>query len=150
VLVLSRQRDETIRIGDDIEVTVVDIRGDKVRLGINAPKPISVHRKEVYDANRRRSPQGVQTAPHGASAVLAETPVALLPLRDKYGRYGFADRSMIWPSVDSPRKWRAHWADRTPLSSDNDETSYVDTPEDAARALAAGGEGPGAGKAVSR
>ena len=45
MLVLSRQRDETIMIGDDIEVTVVDIRGDKVRLGINAPKEISVHRK---------------------------------------------------------------------------------------------------------
>ncbi len=53
MLVLSRQRDETIMIGDDIEVTVVDIRGDKVRLGINAPKEISVHRKEVYDAIRR-------------------------------------------------------------------------------------------------
>ena len=38
MLVLSRQRDETIMIGDDIEVTVVDIRGDKVRLGINAPE----------------------------------------------------------------------------------------------------------------
>lgn len=38
MLVLSRQRDETIMIGDDIEVTVVDIRGDKVRLGINAPR----------------------------------------------------------------------------------------------------------------
>ena len=53
MLVLSRQRDETIMIGDNIEVTVVDIRGDKVRLGINAPKEISVHRKEVYEAIRR-------------------------------------------------------------------------------------------------
>src|SRR3954462_11040879 len=49
MLVLSRQRDETLMTGDDIEVTVVDIRADKVRLGINAPKEISVHRKEVYD-----------------------------------------------------------------------------------------------------
>lgn len=50
MLVLSRQRDETIMIGDDIEVTVVDIRGDKVRLGVNAPKDVRVHRREVYDA----------------------------------------------------------------------------------------------------
>ena len=48
MLVLSRQKDETIIIGDDIEITVVDIRGDKVRLGVSAPKSISVHRKEVY------------------------------------------------------------------------------------------------------
>lgn len=41
-------------IGDNIEVTIVDIRGDKVRLGINAPKDVSVHRKEVYDAIRRQ------------------------------------------------------------------------------------------------
>lgn len=52
MLVLSRQRDETIMIGDDIEITVVDIRGDKVRLGICAPTRIAVHRKEVYDAIR--------------------------------------------------------------------------------------------------
>ena len=50
MLVLSRQRDETIMIGDDIEITVVDIRGDKVRLGINAPTSIAVHRKEIYEA----------------------------------------------------------------------------------------------------
>jgi carbon storage regulator len=55
VLVLSRQRDETIMIGDDIELTVVDIRGDKVRLGINAPTHVAVHRKEVYDAIRREN-----------------------------------------------------------------------------------------------
>ncbi|MDH3583492.1 MAG: carbon storage regulator CsrA [Phycisphaerae bacterium] len=55
MLVLSRQRDETIMIGDDIEITVVDIRGDKVRLGINAPTTVPVHRKEVYDAIKREN-----------------------------------------------------------------------------------------------
>lgn len=50
MLVLSRQRDETIMIGDDIEITVVDIRGDKVRLGITAPTRVAVHRKEVYES----------------------------------------------------------------------------------------------------
>ena len=55
MLVLSRQRDETIMIGDEIEITVVDIRGDKVRLGINAPNRISVHRKEVYEAIREEN-----------------------------------------------------------------------------------------------
>ena len=57
VLVLSRQRDETIMIGDDIELTVVDIRGDKVRLGIKAPPNIVVHRKEIYDAIKRENEQ---------------------------------------------------------------------------------------------
>lgn len=55
MLVLSRHRDETIIIGDDIELTVVDIRGDKVRLGIKAPSHIAVHRKEVYDAIKREN-----------------------------------------------------------------------------------------------
>jgi len=55
MLVLSRQRDQSIMIGDDIEITIVDVRGDKVRVGINAPKHISVHRKEVYEAIRRES-----------------------------------------------------------------------------------------------
>jgi carbon storage regulator len=55
MLVLSRQRDETIMIGDSIELTVVDIRGDKVRIGIEAPPHVPVHRKEVYDAIRREN-----------------------------------------------------------------------------------------------
>jgi len=55
MLVLSRQRDETIMIGDDIEITIVDIRGDKVRLGINAPRQVQVHRKEVYEAIKREN-----------------------------------------------------------------------------------------------
>src|SRR3989442_4975912 len=69
MLVLSRQRDETIMIGDDIEVTVVDIRGDKVRLGINAPKSISVHRKEVYDAIRRENREAAQVKPEDLSGL---------------------------------------------------------------------------------
>ena len=57
MLVLSRQKDESIIIGDDIEITIVDVRGDKVRLGINAPRSISVHRKEVYEAIQREKAQ---------------------------------------------------------------------------------------------
>ena len=53
MLVLSRQKDESIMIGDNVEITIVDVRGDKVRLGINAPKSITVHRREVYDAIQR-------------------------------------------------------------------------------------------------
>jgi len=55
MLVLSRQRDESIVIGDDVVVTVVDVRGDKVRLGIQAPSEIPVHRREVYDAIQREN-----------------------------------------------------------------------------------------------
>jgi carbon storage regulator len=73
MLVLSRQRDETIMIGDNIEVTVVDIRGDKVRLGINAPKEISVHRKEVYDAIRRENRAAAQVKPEDVAG-LPKTP----------------------------------------------------------------------------
>jgi len=50
MLVLSRQKDESIMIGDNVEITIVDVRGDKVRLGINAPREVPVHRKEVYEA----------------------------------------------------------------------------------------------------
>ena len=60
MLVLSRQRDETIMIGDSVEITVVDIRGDKVRLGINAPRQIQVHRKEVYSAIKRENTDSTQ------------------------------------------------------------------------------------------
>ena len=62
MLVLSRQRDETIMIGDDVEITVVDIRGDKVRLGITAPPRIAVHRKEVYEAIKAENEQAARAA----------------------------------------------------------------------------------------
>ncbi len=63
MLVLSRQRDETIMIGDDVQITVVDIRGDKVRLGITAPRSIPVHRKEVYDAIQRENRSATALGP---------------------------------------------------------------------------------------
>ena len=65
MLVLSRQRDQTIIIGDNIEITVVDIRGEKVRLGISAPAHIPVHRKEVYDSIKQEGARnkGVTPAP---------------------------------------------------------------------------------------
>jgi len=58
MLVLSRQRDQSIMIGDEIEIVIVDVRGDKVRIGINAPRHISVHRKEIYEVIRRESESG--------------------------------------------------------------------------------------------
>src|SRR3954454_6128626 len=69
MLVLSRQKDETIIIGDDIEITVVDIRGDKVRLGVSAPKSISVHRKEVYEAIRNENRKAAQVKPEDLSGL---------------------------------------------------------------------------------
>lgn len=48
MLILSRKRDETVYVGDDIQVTVIDIRGDKVRLGFEAPEHVVIHRKEVW------------------------------------------------------------------------------------------------------
>lgn len=53
MLVLSRKKDEKIVIGDNITLMVIEIRGDKVRLGIDAPKDVSVHREEVYNAIKR-------------------------------------------------------------------------------------------------
>jgi len=53
MLVLSRYKDESIMVGENVEVIIVDVRGNKVRLGITAPKDISVHRKEVYKTLQR-------------------------------------------------------------------------------------------------
>lgn len=53
LLVLSRKKNESIVIADDITIVVVEIRGDKVRLGVEAPKEVPVHRREVFDAIRR-------------------------------------------------------------------------------------------------
>ena len=59
MLVLSRKKNESIVINDDITIGVVEIRGDKVRLGVEAPKEVPVHRREVYDAIQHSA--GVET-----------------------------------------------------------------------------------------
>lgn len=61
MLVLSRKKDERIIIGDQITVMVIEIRGDKVRLGIDAPKEVTVHREEVYEAIRREQQANVSS-----------------------------------------------------------------------------------------
>ncbi|QDS98324.1 carbon storage regulator CsrA [Adhaeretor mobilis] len=63
MLVLSRQRDESIIIGDNVVITIVDVRGDKVKLGIDAPQEIPVHRREVYEAIRRENEQAAKLRP---------------------------------------------------------------------------------------
>jgi carbon storage regulator len=69
MLVLSRQLEQTIMIGDDVEVKVVGIRGDKVKLGIKAPASIAVHRREVYDRIQQEKQEAgrvKKTEPHAA------------------------------------------------------------------------------------
>jgi carbon storage regulator len=65
MLVLSRKKNESIIINDNITVTVIEIRGDKVRLGIEAPKDVTVHRREVYDAIQSQA----KTRDHGPTAM---------------------------------------------------------------------------------
>ena len=72
MLVLSRQKDESIIIGDDVEVVIVDVRGDKVRLGITAPKDIPVHRREVYDAIQREKKEKAEKGNIGDDNVKAK------------------------------------------------------------------------------
>jgi len=67
VLVLTRRPDDSIMIGDDVEVTVIEVRGDTIRLGIHAPRGVPVHRKEIYEAiqlgNREASGDEPAAAP---------------------------------------------------------------------------------------
>ena len=67
MLILSRKLNESIIIGDDIELSIVDIKGDQVKIGINAPKNVKVFRKEVYDAiqeeNRAAARSSADTIP---------------------------------------------------------------------------------------
>ena len=78
MLVLSRQRNEVIMIGDGIEITIVDIRGDKVKLGITAPRDVTVHRKEVYEAivrqNRASANMRPEDLPHAPGPANAKEP----------------------------------------------------------------------------
>lgn len=63
MLILSRKKNESIVIGDNVTITIIEIRGDKVRLGIEAPKETSVHRSEVYEAIKRHEGTRIQDDP---------------------------------------------------------------------------------------
>jgi carbon storage regulator len=69
MLVLSRQRDESIIIGDNVVITIVDVRGDKVRLGIDAPREVPVHRREVYEAIQRENQEAARILAEDARRV---------------------------------------------------------------------------------
>ena len=64
MLVLSRKKNESIVINDDITLVIVEIRGDKVRLGIEAPKEVTVHRKEIFDAIHGEGLQNPDASTH--------------------------------------------------------------------------------------
>jgi carbon storage regulator len=80
MLVLSRYRDESIYIGDNVVITIVDIRGDRVRIGIQAPPDVTVHRQEIYDAITREK-HGIQN-----SEPLGQTPIPN-PIPQKIQKY---------------------------------------------------------------
>ncbi len=71
MLVLSRYKDQSIYIGDDIVVTIVDVRGDRIRLGIKAPPDVAVHRQEIYEAiQREKVAENASRRARGGAAAL--------------------------------------------------------------------------------
>jgi len=70
MLVLSRKRDESIIIGDDVVITVVDIKGEQVKIGVTAPKTVSIHRKEVYEAIQKENLAAAKTEVQNLSGLV--------------------------------------------------------------------------------
>ena len=69
MLVLTRKLMESIIIGDDVEVCLLDIKGDKVRLGIKAPRSVSVHRKEVYEEIKKANEEAARSGVDGLDSL---------------------------------------------------------------------------------
>ncbi|BDI28296.1 carbon storage regulator [Capsulimonas corticalis] len=74
MLVLTRRLNQSIKIGDDVEITVIEVRGDQVRLGVSAPRDVAVHRKEVY----------LQIQQENRAAASVEDPSALDEIGDAF------------------------------------------------------------------
>ncbi|MBN2326709.1 MAG: carbon storage regulator CsrA [Candidatus Omnitrophica bacterium] len=70
MLVLTRKRDESIIIGDDVEITIVDIKGEKVKIGVSAPKTLSIHRKEIYEAIQEENKAAVNNRAPNLSGLI--------------------------------------------------------------------------------
>ncbi|MBU0957364.1 MAG: carbon storage regulator CsrA [Nanoarchaeota archaeon] len=105
MLVLSRQKDESIVIGDDIEITVVDIRGDKVRLGITAPSEIPVHRKEVYEDIVRENVQAAKVKPENVADV--DKAIARSRKPQRGGNYHMQDNPRVYAEMSGVHVVRA-------------------------------------------
>jgi carbon storage regulator len=65
MLILTRRVGETLMIGDSVSVTVLGVKGNQVRIGINAPKDVAVHREEIFQRIKREQGGGEETPPHG-------------------------------------------------------------------------------------
>lgn len=85
MLVLTRHSDERIMIGDDVEITIVEIKGDKVRIGISAPSHVPVHRREVYLAIKAENVAAAEAAAPDLDQVAAALGAALRSQADKPG-----------------------------------------------------------------
>lgn len=88
MLVLSRKLDESIIIGDDVVVTIVDIRGEQVKIGITAPKHVSIHRKEVYEAIQEENRAAAVPQTHDLqqlSKILPSLPVIKTTAQTPFG-----------------------------------------------------------------
>ncbi|MBM4118587.1 carbon storage regulator CsrA [bacterium] len=81
MLVLSRKRDQSIIVGESIKITVVDVRGDTVQLGIEAPRQITIYREEIYDAIREANQEALDRGDGNGGAL----PTADLPRRKRGG-----------------------------------------------------------------
>ena len=69
MLILTRRVGETVMIGDDIAVTVLGVKGNQVRVGVNAPKEVSVHREEIYERIKREEQSGISSRRVSSSEV---------------------------------------------------------------------------------
>ncbi|MEG6612750.1 carbon storage regulator CsrA [Pseudoclostridium thermosuccinogenes] len=72
MLVLTRKKGQSIMIGEDIEITIVDIQGDQVRLGINAPKNVAIHRKEVFVEIQEENRIAADVSPERLKGIFVE------------------------------------------------------------------------------
>lgn len=76
MLVLNRKKGETILIGENIEITIVDIVGDKIKIGINAPKEVNIVRKEIIEEIAAANQQATETTPNLQTNLQALTQMA--------------------------------------------------------------------------
>jgi carbon storage regulator len=68
MLILTRRIGETLMIGDEVTITVLGVKGNQVRLGVNAPRDVAVHREEIYDKIQSEKAQDPEAAPDGNQA----------------------------------------------------------------------------------